>query len=44
MILHLHRIEVVQEKLSHAFDYNRVVTIEEGLLSVDTSGALDVIG
>ena len=34
MILHLHRVQVIEEKLCHTLNDNRVVPVKEGLLGV----------
>jgi hypothetical protein len=34
MILHPHRAQVIEEKLCHTLNDNRVVPVEEGLLGV----------
>lgn len=44
MIFHLHRVQVIEEKLCHALDDNSVVPVEEGLLSVYSSRPFYIIG
>ena len=44
MILHLHRVKIVEEKLRDALDNDGVVPIEEGLDRVDGGQPLNVIG
>jgi hypothetical protein len=44
MILHLHRAQVIEEKLCHTLNDNRVVPVEEGLLGVYRSRPFDIFG